>query len=74
MYCFKVSEEEARQFWDRMASHNAMELFVPWCIYLYRIKAVEPCDYFIATMHHWDEYIAFLARKKIQGEYRESKR
>jgi hypothetical protein len=74
MFCFKVSEDEARQFWERMSSgHNIMKVFVPWCVYLHRCHHVEPRDYFIATMHYWDEYISLLTRMRIKGDYLEPK-
>jgi hypothetical protein len=73
-YCYQVSEDEAREMWANMTSGlNLMNVYVPWCVNLQRRHNVESDMYIQATMHHWHEFIAFLTRMKLAGEYRESK-
>lgn len=54
--------------WQRMARSytTLMNAYVPWCVWLSR-KGFANDDYLFATMHHWDEFIVFLARKKLEG-------
>lgn len=74
MYCFKCSEEEVKDWWVRInAGPNMMKVYVGWCIWLSR-QGVDYMDYQIATMHYYPEFIAFLTRKKLKGEYREFER
>jgi hypothetical protein len=70
-YCYQVSEDEALDMWERIKSgSNLMKVYVSWCIWLSR-QGVDYMDYQIATMHYYPEFIAFLTRKKLKGEYRE---
>lgn len=67
MFCFKVSLDEAIAMWEKLPrSRNFVDLYVPWCVWLSR-KGHKPENYLYATMHHWDEFIAFLTRKKLEG-------
>jgi len=55
------------------AGHNLMKVYVSWCIWLSE-KGVDYKDYQCATMHYYPEFIAFVTRKKLNGEYYEPKR
>lgn len=71
-YCYQVSEDEALDMWERIKSgSNLMRVYASWCIHINRKYNVEPDMYVLATMHHWHEFIAFLTRKRLKGEYRE---
>ena len=54
-------------------NRNIMTVYVSWCIWLSR-RGYTPEEYKHATMHHYPEFVAFLARKKLIGEYHEPKR
>ena len=74
MYCFKCSEDEVRDWWSRISTgQNLMQVYVGWCIWLAR-HDVHVQDYQMATMHYYPEFIAYLTRKKLNGEYYEPKR
>jgi hypothetical protein len=70
MFCYQVSKEEAEAMWMRMVKGHThmMNVYVPWCFKLHDMGFAND-DYLLATMHHWDEYIAFLTRKKLKGEF-----
>ena len=69
MFCFHASEDDhKRVYMNNVMSNDLFKLHVPWCIWLAR-QGYIPSDYMYATLHHWDEFIAFLARKKLQGEF-----
>jgi len=74
MYCFKCSEDEVRDWWRRISTgQNLMKVYVPWCLHM--VDQLSPQnDYIYYTMAHYDEFIAFIARKKLKGEYHEPKR
>ena len=68
MFCYHVTKEEAEVMWQRMVrGHKTMmTVYVPWCIKL-SDKGYVSDEYLFATMHHWDEFLVFLTRKKLQG-------
>ena len=64
-----------RDWWVRMTASydNLMKVFVPWVTRMSG-KGIPNDDYLFYTMHHYPEFIAFITRKKLNGEYHEPKR
>lgn len=58
-------------WWRRISTgQNLMKVYVGWCIWLSR-KNVPYSDHKLGTMHYYPEFIAYLTRKRLNGEYHE---
>lgn len=61
-------------WWKRISTgQNLMKVYVPWCFYIYD-RGWGHDQYMEFTMVHYDEFIAFITRKKLDGDYYEPKR